>query len=91
MSRDFVGALLQLNAEKQVPQEALIRAVEEGIQAAYRRVAGEEDIFVQIEPGTGEIRVYRGRSRRRRDRGPDGRGHRRRGAQDPPRGRAPAR
>src|SRR4051794_7671863 len=61
MSRDFVGALLQLNAEKQVPQQALIRAVEEGIQAAYRRVAGEEDIFVQIEPGTGEIRVYRGR------------------------------
>ena len=61
MSRDFVGALLQLNAEKQVPQSALIRAVEEGIQAAYRRVAGEEDIFVQIEPGTGEIRVYRGR------------------------------
>ena len=61
MSRDFVGALLQLNAEKQVPQQALIRAVEEGIQAAYRRVAGDEDIFVLIEPGTGEIRVYRGR------------------------------
>jgi transcription termination/antitermination protein NusA len=61
MSRDFVGALLQLNAEKQVPQQALIRAVEEGIQAAYRRVAGEEDIFVRIEPGSGEIRVYRGR------------------------------
>ena len=61
MSRDFVGALLQLNAEKQVPQQALIRAVEEGIQAAYRRVAGEEDIFVQVEPGSGEIRVYRGR------------------------------
>ncbi len=61
MSRDFVGALLQLNAEKQVPQEALIRAVEEGIQAAYRRVAAEEDIFVRIEPATGEIRVFRGR------------------------------
>ncbi|HYO43745.1 MAG TPA: transcription termination factor NusA [Candidatus Limnocylindrales bacterium] len=61
MSRDFVGALLQLNAEKQVPQQALIRAVEEGIQAAYRRVASEEDIFVRIEPATGEIRVYRGR------------------------------
>jgi transcription termination/antitermination protein NusA len=61
MSRDFVGALLQLNAEKQVPQEALIRAVEEGIQAAYRRVAGEEDIFVNVEPSTGEIRVFRGR------------------------------
>jgi transcription termination/antitermination protein NusA len=61
MSRDFVGALLQLNAEKQVPQEALIRAVEEGIQAAYRRVAAEEDIFVKVEPSTGEIRVFRGR------------------------------
>ena len=48
MSRDFVGALLQLNAEKQVPREALVRAVEEGIQAAYRRVAGEDDIFVRI-------------------------------------------
>jgi len=61
MSRDFVGALLQLNAEKQVSQAALIRAVEEGIQAAYRRVAGEEDIFVRVEAATGEIRVFRGR------------------------------
>ena len=50
MSRDFVGALLQLNAEKQVSREALVRALEEGIQAAYRRVAGEEDIFVRVEP-----------------------------------------
>jgi transcription termination/antitermination protein NusA len=61
MSRDFVGALLQLNAEKQVSQTALIRAVEEGIQAAYRRVAGEEDIFVKVEAASGEIRVFRGR------------------------------
>ena len=61
MSRDFVGALLQLNAEKQVSQTALIRAVEEGIQSAYRRVAGEEDIFVKVEASTGEIRVFRGR------------------------------
>ncbi len=60
MSRDFVGALLQLNAEKQVSREALIRAVEEGIQAAYRRVAGEEDIFVRVEPESGRIDVYRG-------------------------------
>ena len=42
MSRDFVGALLQLNAEKQVPREVLIRALEEGIASAYRRVAGED-------------------------------------------------
>lgn len=61
MSRDFVGALLQLNAEKQVPREALVRAVEEGIQAAYRRVAAQEDIFVRIDHESGRIEVYRGR------------------------------
>ena len=61
MSRDFVGALLQLNAEKQVSRDALVRALEEGIQAAYRRVSGEEDIFVRVEADSGRIDVYRGR------------------------------
>jgi N utilization substance protein A len=62
MSRDFVGALLQLNAEKQVPREQLIRTVEEAIQAAYRRIANEEDIFVQIDGESGRIRVFRART-----------------------------
>jgi N utilization substance protein A len=61
VSRDFVGALLQLNAEKQVPREQLIRTVEEAIQSAYRRVAGDEDIHVSIDAETGKIRVYRAR------------------------------
>ncbi|HEY4228301.1 MAG TPA: transcription termination factor NusA [Candidatus Limnocylindrales bacterium] len=61
MSRDFVGALLQLNAEKQVSREQLIRTVEEAIAAAYRRVANEEDIHVQIDADSGRIRVYRAR------------------------------
>jgi N utilization substance protein A len=61
MSRDFVGALLQLNAEKQVPREVLIRALEEGIASAYRRVAGEEDIQVDVDAETGKTRVYRAR------------------------------
>ena len=61
MSRDFVGALLQLNAEKQVPREQLIRTVEEAIAAAYRRIANEEDIHVQIDGDSGRIRVYRAR------------------------------
>ena len=62
MSRDFVGALLQLNAEKQVPREQLIRTVEEAIQSAYRRVAGDEDIHVRIDAETGKIRVFRART-----------------------------
>ncbi|GAC1672031.1 MAG: hypothetical protein NVS9B8_15010 [Candidatus Limnocylindrales bacterium] len=61
MSRDFVGALLQLNAEKQVSREQLIHAVEDGIQSAYRRVAGDEDIHVRIDADTGKIRVFRAR------------------------------
>ena len=61
VSRDFVGALLQLNAEKQVSRDALVRALEDGIQQAYRRVAGEEDIFVRVEPESGRIDVFRGR------------------------------
>src|ERR671920_112549 len=61
VSRDFVGALLQLNAEKQVPREQLIRTVEDAIQSAYRRVAGDEDIHVAIDAESGKIRVYRAR------------------------------
>jgi N utilization substance protein A len=61
MSRDFIGALLQLNAEKQVPREQLIRTVEDAIQSAYRRIANEEDIHVQIDADSGKIRVFRAR------------------------------
>jgi N utilization substance protein A len=62
MSRDFIGALLQLNAEKQVPREQLIRTVEDAIQSAYRRIANEEDIYVQIDADSGKIRVFRART-----------------------------
>lgn len=60
MNRDFIGALLQLNAEKGVPREQLVRTVEDAIQSAYRRVApGYEDVFVSLDIETGKIRVYR--------------------------------
>jgi N utilization substance protein A len=61
VSRDFVGALLQLNAEKGVSREQLIRTVEDAIQSAYRRVAGDEDIQVRIDAETGKVRVFRAR------------------------------
>jgi N utilization substance protein A len=62
VSRDFVTALLQLNAEKQLPREQLIRTIEEAIEVAYRRVNGDEDICVRIDPETGKIRVFRART-----------------------------
>ncbi len=61
MSRDFVGALLQLNAEKGVPREHLVRTVEDAIQSAYRRFSGDEDVHVRIDPESGRIRVFRAR------------------------------
>ena len=60
MSRDFIGALLQLNAEKGVPKETLIETVEQAIQSAYRRIAaGNENINVRIDAETGKIRIFR--------------------------------
>jgi N utilization substance protein A len=61
MSREFVGALLQLNAEKQVPREQLIHTIEEAIQVAWRRTEGDEDIQVRIDAETGKIRAFRAR------------------------------
>jgi N utilization substance protein A len=62
VNRDFIGALLQLNAEKGVPREQLVRTVEDAIQSAYRRVAaGNEDVHVRLDIETGRMRVFRAR------------------------------
>ena len=63
MSRDFIGALLQLNAEKGVSREQLVHTVEDAIQSAYRRVApGNENVGVEIDAETGRIRVFRAKT-----------------------------
>src|SRR5688572_22144995 len=63
LSRDFVGALLQLNAEKGVSREQLVRTVEEAIESAYRRVSqGNEDVHVEIDPESGKVRIYRAKT-----------------------------
>ena len=60
MNRDFIGALLQLNAEKGVPQEILIQTLEQAIESAYRRNAdAPENVVVNVDPESGEISVYR--------------------------------
>ena len=59
MNRDFVGALLQLNAGEAGPPRPAHPDVEDAIQSAYRRTAGDEDIHVRIDAETGQIRVFR--------------------------------
>jgi N utilization substance protein A len=60
VNRDFIGALLQLNAEKNIPREQLVHAVSDAIQSAYRRVSpGNENVWVDVDPESGRIRAYR--------------------------------
>jgi transcription termination/antitermination protein NusA len=60
VNRDFIGALLQLNAEKGVPQDILLQTLEQAIESAYRRNAeAPENVVVKIDPETGEISMFR--------------------------------
>src|SRR3954471_3356365 len=63
VGREFIGALLQLNAEKGVSREQLVRTVEEAIQSAYRRVEpGNEDVQVSLDIESGKMRVWRAKT-----------------------------
>src|SRR6266480_433209 len=56
MNRDFVGALLQLNAEKNIPRDQLVATVSDAIQSAYRRATpNNEDVFVEMDPENGRF------------------------------------
>ena len=62
MNRDFVGALLQLNAEKNIPREQLVATLGDAIQSAYRRATpNNEDVFVEVDPDSGRFNAYRAR------------------------------
>ena len=59
MNCDFVTALLQLNDEKQVPRDQLIRTVEDAIQSAYRGPKATRTSRSGSTAETGQIRVFR--------------------------------
>src|SRR5688500_18357576 len=60
VNRDFIGALLQLNAEKNIPREQLVATVAEAIQSASRRTTpGNENVGVEVDPESGRIRAFR--------------------------------
>jgi N utilization substance protein A len=60
MKNDFLLALGQLAAEKNLPKEVVFEAVEAALTSAYRR-EGENapNIYVKIDSITGDIRAYR--------------------------------
>ncbi|MGI8928783.1 MAG: transcription termination factor NusA [Candidatus Limnocylindrales bacterium] len=60
MNRDFIGALLQLNAEKNIPREQLVATLADAIQSAYRRTSpGNENVYVDVDSDSGRFNAYR--------------------------------
>lgn len=60
MKSDFIIALTQLAAERNLPREVVLSAIEAALVSAYRRdsVEAGQDISVKLDPGTGDISVY---------------------------------
>ncbi len=60
MKTEFMVALTQLSAEKHLPKEVVLSAIESALVSAYRKdaFAAGHDIAAKINPNTGEVKVY---------------------------------
>ena len=60
MKSDFLLAITQLSAEKNLPKEVVLAAVETALVSAYKKdnFAGSQNISVKINPGTGKVTVW---------------------------------
>lgn len=60
MKTEFMVALTQLAAEKHLPKEVVLAAIESALVSAYKKdtfTAGE-DISAKINPNTGEVKIF---------------------------------
>lgn len=60
MKSEFLLAITQLSAEKNLPREVVIAAVESALVSAYRKdnFAANQNIEVKINPVTGKVEVW---------------------------------
>ncbi|MCJ7655390.1 MAG: transcription termination/antitermination protein NusA, partial [Dehalococcoidia bacterium] len=60
MKTEFMIALTQLSAEKHLPKEVVLAAIESALVSAYRKdaFAAGQDISAKINSHTGEVKVY---------------------------------
>ncbi|MEE8420600.1 MAG: transcription termination factor NusA [Dehalococcoidales bacterium] len=61
MKSDFILAITQLSAEKNLPKEVVLTAVESALVSAYRKeedFAPHQNISVKINPATGRVEVW---------------------------------
>lgn len=60
MKNDFIIAITQLSAEKNLPKDVVLEAVEAALSSAFRRelADGNQNISVKINPTSGDVAVY---------------------------------
>ena len=60
MKSDFVIALTQLAAERNLPREIVLSAIEAALVSAYKKdsVTAGQDVSVTLDPGTGDVSVF---------------------------------
>lgn len=60
MKSEFMLAITQLSAEKNLPKEVVLSAVETALVSAYRKdnFVPNQEISVKIDPATGRVRVW---------------------------------
>jgi N utilization substance protein A len=60
MKSEFMLAITQLSAEKNLPKETVLAAVESALVSAYRKedFAPNQNISVKIDPATGAVKVW---------------------------------
>ena len=60
MRSDFTIAITQLAAEKNLPKEAVISAIEAALVSVYKKkdFVANQNISVKLNPNSGEVRVY---------------------------------
>ncbi len=60
MKTEFMVAIRQISAEKNLPKEKVLEALELALASAYKKdtFAPSQDVLVRINPTTGEVKVY---------------------------------
>ncbi|MBA2753170.1 MAG: transcription termination/antitermination protein NusA [Chloroflexia bacterium] len=59
MKSDFYTAIAQIAAERGIPRDAVLQSVEHALMTVYKKMADtEEEVSVDIESGSGVMRVY---------------------------------
>ncbi|MBX6341224.1 MAG: transcription termination/antitermination protein NusA [Thermomicrobiaceae bacterium] len=59
MKSDLYTAIATIAAERGIPREAVLSSVEHALKTVYKKMAGtDEEVQVDIEPTSGNIRIY---------------------------------